>query len=76
MSFDWQSLVVVAIVLAAAGYLAVGAWRSVARRKAAACGACGDCAHSAGGRQVVSIDLLSHAPGTGPTDRAPSSDAS
>ncbi len=67
VSFDWQNLAVLAIVLAAAGYLARTAWRSVARRKASACGACGDCSRPGGGRQLVTIESLARSPSDGTT---------
>ena len=38
MPFDWQNLIAMALVLAAAVYLAVRGWRQFARKKAAGCG--------------------------------------
>jgi hypothetical protein len=43
MESAWQNLIVLAIVLAAGGYLCRMAWQSMARRKSSACGGCSNC---------------------------------
>jgi hypothetical protein len=43
MNWDWQNLAVLAVILAAAGYLSRLAWLTVVRRRAAACGSCPTC---------------------------------
>lgn len=59
MSFDWQNLTVLLATSAAGAYLARVAWQSVARKKASACGGCGNCPDHAGGPQVVGVEDLS-----------------
>lgn len=54
MEFGWQDLVAIAIIVAAAGYLANLAWSAVRRGKSGGCG--GGCAKcSTGTAQVVTI---------------------
>ena len=55
MTFDWQTITVLAIVAVAAVYLARAAWQTVARRKAAACGSCSSCPTGDEEQQVVAI---------------------
>jgi hypothetical protein len=43
MEFAWQNLIVLAIVLAAGGYLCRAGWQSMARRQSSACGGCANC---------------------------------
>jgi hypothetical protein len=43
MTFDWQNVAALAIVLTAAVYLIRRAWRTVAKKRAGGCGACGSC---------------------------------
>jgi hypothetical protein len=59
MHLDWQNLAVLLAVLSAGGYLARAAWQSVARRKAAACGGCGNCSQASAPTQIVGTDALS-----------------
>jgi hypothetical protein len=59
MSVDWQTAVVLVAIFAAAAYLARMAWRSIARRKAAACGGCDTCGAS-GQKQVVELGSLTN----------------
>jgi len=43
MTFDWQNLAALAIVLSAVAYLVRRTWRTVAKKRAGGCGACGSC---------------------------------
>ena len=70
MEFAWQNLIVLAIVLAAGGYLCRMGWHSMARRKSSggqssACGGCSNCPSEStsqgivtNGPQVVGIGPL------------------
>lgn len=60
MNSDWQNMIVLVVVAAAIAYLARVAWLSVARRRAAACGGCGNCPTAPGDKtpQVVEIQAL------------------
>jgi hypothetical protein len=72
MQLDWQSTMVLAAVAAAGVYLARMAWQSVARRKGASCGGCGNCPQEVPQVGLVSIERLSESaqaiagPGTHP----------
>jgi hypothetical protein len=55
MNLDWQNLIVLAIVAAAAVYIARLAWTSITARKASACGACRNCGTSEKTQDVFSI---------------------
>ncbi len=57
MNLDWQTAVVLAMVSAACGYLARLLWQTVSRRRAAACGSCGNCAAGADKRGPTVISL-------------------
>lgn len=46
MTFDWQNLIVLLIVAAAAVYVARLAWTSIVAKRANACGGCRNCATS------------------------------
>jgi hypothetical protein len=65
MSFDWQTTITVALVVAAAIYVARTAWRSVVQRQAAACGGCGTCPASKRGEpvSVIGVDQLAQTAG-------------
>ncbi len=56
----WQNLVVLAIVAAAAGWLAYRAYATMARKRKAGCGACPTCPveESNSEPQVVAIETL------------------
>ena len=43
MTFDWQNSVALAMVLTATGYLFRRSWRTLAKKREAGCGACGNC---------------------------------
>jgi hypothetical protein len=43
MTFDWQNLTALAILLTAATYLVRRAWRTLVKKRAGGCGACGSC---------------------------------
>jgi hypothetical protein len=43
MQFDWQNVLIAAVLLAAAGYVLVRGWRAVRGKKTAGCGGCGTC---------------------------------
>ena len=43
MTWDWQNLVVLGIVLTAAVYLVRRSWRTFVKKRAGGCGACGSC---------------------------------
>lgn len=70
MESAWQNLIVLAIVLAASGYLCRMAWQSMARRpssggQSSACGGCSNCPSESAskvtmndGPQVVGIGPL------------------
>jgi hypothetical protein len=63
MTFDAQSLITFAVVLAAVSYLGWRGVRLVRAKKAGGCGsACGDCPSSAGEKQ----DLVQITPGKFP----------
>lgn len=55
MSWDWQNLIVLAIVAAAAGYLARLGWTSIVARRRSACGSCRNCGPEEKPRDVFSI---------------------
>jgi hypothetical protein len=55
MTFDWQNLVVLAIVAAAAMYIARVGWTSLVARKTTACGGCRNCASREKSGDVFSI---------------------
>jgi len=54
MNATLQNLIVLVVVVAAVAYLARVAWQTVARRKGAACGGCGNCP-SAGANNAPSV---------------------
>ena len=60
MSFEWQNLMVWAIVVSAAGYLARRGWQTFARKGSSSCGGCSDCpsAGEASPVQIVAVDSL------------------
>jgi hypothetical protein len=72
MDFDWQTVAVVLVIGIACAYLVRAAWRTVARRRAAACGGCGSCPAEAGTqqRQIVGVAQLSESLPTGPSASA------
>jgi hypothetical protein len=58
MESAWQNLIVLAIVLAAGGYLCRVAWQSMARRhssggKSSTCGGCSNCPAETPGKDVM-----------------------
>jgi hypothetical protein len=59
MHLDWQNLAVLLAVLSAGVYLGRAAWQSLARRKTAACGGCGNCSQASVPTQIVGTDALS-----------------
>ncbi len=68
MESAWQNLIVLAIVLAAGGYLCRMAWQSMARRKSSACGGCSNCPS-----ESASKDATNNGPqvvGIGPLERS------
>jgi hypothetical protein len=62
-SIDWQSTIVLTLVIAAGAHLARFAWKSVMRRESTSCGGCANCpASSAQSEPIVSLtDLASTA---------------
>ena len=64
MNTALQNVAVVALVVAAASYLARVVWQSLAKRTASACGACGNCQTqserkaTATSQPVIEIDQL------------------
>ena len=65
MESAWQNLIVLAIVVAAVGYLCRMGWQSMARRKSGACGGCSNCPSESASQgnltnepQIVSIGPL------------------
>lgn len=65
MESAWQNLIVLAIVLAAGGYLCRMGWQSMVRRKSSTCGGCSNCPSESAskdgvndGPQVVGIGPL------------------
>jgi hypothetical protein len=58
MNLQWQNAAVLVVVVAAIGYLARGAWQTLARRKAAGCGSCGTCPAGDPTPRVVGIEPL------------------
>ncbi len=61
MESAWQNLIVLAIVLAAGGYLCRMGWQSVARRhssggKSSTCGGCSNCPVETPGKDVMTGD--------------------
>lgn len=74
MNLDWQTVVVVAIVLAAVAYLARSAWQVMVRRKTPGCGTCSSCPTSEGetAKPFVAIDQLAETnPSRRPSARPP-----
>lgn len=59
MNFDWQNMAAVAVVLAAATYLARRGWRQfAARRPITGCSHCSSCSNGAQGeRPFVSLTV-------------------
>jgi hypothetical protein len=58
MTLDWQDIVALVAVAAAAVYLAARAWMAVMRKRAG-CGACATCpAENAGEKPLVSLEPL------------------
>ena len=58
-SVDWQSTIVLALVIAAGAHLARFAWKSVMRRETSSCGGCAKCPASATQSEpVVSLTEL------------------
>lgn len=66
---DWQSLTVLAIVAAAAGWLAYRAYATMARKRQAGCGACSTCPveNTKSEPQVVAIETPRGLPVIGQT---------
>jgi hypothetical protein len=62
MQLDWQTAVVLFVIVAATAYLGRVAWRSIARRKAAACGGCDTCGANGKAQMVELGQLASSAP--------------
>jgi hypothetical protein len=60
MTLDWQTLIAVALVLLAAGYLCRRGWQTIVRKRAG-CGACSNCPadHDTAGKPLVTIDKFS-----------------
>lgn len=63
MNIDWQTVIAVGLVVAAAGYLAYSGWKVIARKRAGGCGTCSSCPSSTDGkrddqRPFVSIEQL------------------
>jgi hypothetical protein len=60
MTFNGETLLVLAIVAAAAGYLLRGAWITFAGKSRGGCGSCSKCPAEHGGRepQVISAESL------------------
>jgi hypothetical protein len=60
MSFEWQNLMALALVVSAVGYLARRGWQTFARKGSSSCGGCGDCpsAAEASPVQIVAVDSL------------------
>lgn len=62
MFFDWQNIVAIGLVAAAAGYLGRRGWLALARRRAG-CGACSNCpaetVQSADGKPFVMLGSIS-----------------
>jgi hypothetical protein len=54
MEFAWQNLIVLAIVVAAGGYLCRAGWQSMARRQTSACGGCANCPSESASKEVRS----------------------
>ena len=59
MAFDWQNLVALSVVFAAATYIVRCAWRQFATRKpTSGCGACGSCPSSkTAAQELVPLDV-------------------
>lgn len=58
MVFDWQDVVALTIVFAAAVSLVHRAWRTmVARRSATGCTRCSGCSSGGGQKELVSVSL-------------------
>ncbi len=53
MNLDYQTAIVMLAVGGAAAYIMRAAWQSVARRRAAACGGCKNCAAGADAAPAV-----------------------
>lgn len=53
MESAWQNLIVLAIVLAAGGYLCRMGWQSMARRKSSACGGCSNCPSESASKSIM-----------------------
>jgi hypothetical protein len=62
MNVDWQNAAVLVVVVAACAYLGRAAWRTIARRKAAACGGCGTCPSNANQQKLQVVGLSPLAP--------------
>jgi hypothetical protein len=58
MSWDWQTWIALAAVVAAAAYVGRRSWQSIARRKSAACGGCGTCSASTAPTELVDLKVL------------------
>lgn len=60
MNTDWQQIVVVVAVAAAAMYLGRRAWVMIARKRGAGCGSCSNCPTETTpeGNQMVGIESL------------------
>ena len=55
MNWDWQNLIVLAMVAVAAGYVVRLTWTSVLARRQSACGNCRNCGSEDQPRDVFSI---------------------
>jgi hypothetical protein len=58
MRFDWQYVLVTAVLLAAAAYVMLRSWRAVRGKKSAGCGGCGTCATSSAKSGTTRSDTL------------------
>jgi hypothetical protein len=71
MIVEWQSVVVLSLVAAAAVYVARRAWRTIVERKAAGCGGCGTCGAAKQAQPVSIIGVDQLVPSTDTAARAP-----
>lgn len=62
MTWTWQDLIALTLVVAAAGYLVRASWRVLARKKSPGCGTCAKCPSTGAtdsGTPVVSLEVTS-----------------
>jgi len=59
MTFDWQTAIAITLVLAAAVYLCLRGWRTLARKRIG-CGTCANCPADSisAGKPLVTLDAL------------------